>query len=174
MKTVAALGFIFLAAGAAAALIVSETPAQDPPLPAPSARETALAAQLGRARRYARRLERIVHRQVSRAERLERSVARTRRVARRALGTSPIGNHWLESAFLCIRGFEGGWRDPAAPYWGGLQMDLDFQRAYGREFLAAFGTADNWPRSVQLAVGIRGYLSRGFNPWPTTRRFCGL
>ena len=83
---------------------------------------------------------------------------------RRALGTSPIGNHWLEAAFLCIHQHEGSWRDQGLPYFGGLQMDLDFQRAYGRDYLRYFGTADRWPMSVQLAVAIRGYISRGFRP----------
>ena len=41
-------------------------------------------------------------------------------------------------------------------------MDLDFQRAYGRDYLRYFGTADRWPMSVQLAVAIRGYISPGF------------
>ena len=53
-------------------------------------------------------------------------------------------------------------------------MDLDFQRAYGRDYLRYFGTADRWPMSVQVAVAIRGYISRGFTPWPNTRRMCGL
>jgi hypothetical protein len=130
--------------------------------------------ELVRARAYNRRLEKIVHREVSRAERYERLVARTRQAARRALGTSPIGNHPLESAFLCIHGFEGSWRDRGDPYWGGLQMDWDFMRAYGREFLSHWGPASNWPRSVQITVAIKGWLSRGFGPWPQTRRFCGL
>ena len=111
---------------------------------------------------------------MSRAERNERLVRRTRQAARRALGTSPIGNHRLESAFLCIHHHEGKWTDPGLPYFGGLQMDLDFMRAYGRDYLRYFGTADHWPTSVQIAVAIRAYISRGFTPWPRTRRMCGL
>ena len=131
-------------------------------------------AQLERARRYNRRLEKIVYREVSRAERHERTLARERQATRKALGTSPLGGHWLERAFLCIHEHEGSWRDQGLPYFGGLQMDLDFQRAYGRDFLRHFGTADQWPQSVQLAVAIRGYISRGFQPWPNTRKRCGL
>ena len=86
----------------------------------------------------------------------------------------PFGQHWLENAFQCIHQHEGVWRDGGLPYFGGLQMDLDFQRAYGRDYLRYFGTADRWPVSVQLAVAIRGYISRGFQPWPNTRRMCGL
>jgi hypothetical protein len=135
-------------------------PAQDP--------------ELERARRYNRRLERIVHREVSRAERNERLVARTRQAARRALGTSPIGGSRIERAFLCIHEHEGSWRAATGNgYYGGLQFDLDFQRTYGREFLRHWGTANHWPMSVQLAVAIKGWIHRGFQPWPT-RRFCGL
>jgi hypothetical protein len=79
-----------------------------------------------------------------------------------------------ERNFLCIHGFEGAWNDPGSPYWGGLQMDLEFQRTYGPEFYRAWGTADHWPVSVQIAVAMRAYLSRGYWPWPNTARYCGL
>ena len=85
------------------------------------------------------------------------------------------GANGLERAFQCIHSHEGSWRDPNKPHWGGLQMDLDFQRTYGREFLNAWGTADNWPPYVQMTVAMRAYLSgRGFHPWPNTARKCGL
>jgi len=80
----------------------------------------------------------------------------------------------LERSFMCIHRFEGSWTDPDAPYYGGLQMDLEFQRTYGPEYLRAWGTADHWPVSVQIAVAIKAYLTRGFNPWPNTARDCGL
>ena len=51
-------------------------------------------------------------------------------------------------AWLCIHRHEGAWNDPNPPYYGGLQMDISFQRAY---------------RS-----------GRGFYPWPNTARYCGL
>lgn len=86
-----------------------------------------------------------------------------------------VGSHPMERAFLCIHAGEGSWTDPNAPYWGGLQMDMSFQRAYGPEFLRAFGTADHWPTSVQMAVAIKAHLSgRGYFPWPNTARRCGL
>jgi hypothetical protein len=86
-----------------------------------------------------------------------------------------LGAHGLERAFLCIHRFEGAWNDPNAPYYGGMQMDMQFQRTYGLPFLRAWGTADNWPISVQLAVAMQAYLSgRGFHPWPNTARACGL
>jgi hypothetical protein len=81
----------------------------------------------------------------------------------------------LVRGFMCIHRHEGAWNDPGAPYYGGLQMDYEFQRSYGREFLQAFGTADRWPPAVQIAVAIRAYLSgRGWYPWPNTARMCGL
>lgn len=81
----------------------------------------------------------------------------------------------LVKGFLCIHRHEGAWDDPGAPYYGGLQFDMEFQRAYGREFLRAFGTADHWPPMIQVTVAIRAYLSgRGWWPWPNTARMCGL
>jgi hypothetical protein len=89
-----------------------------------------------------------------------------------AAQTSPTA---LLSAFACIHRYEGSWTDPGAPYYGGLQMDTDFMKAYGRDYLRAWGTADHWPPSVQIAVAIRAYLAgRGFNPWPNSARRCGL
>jgi hypothetical protein len=78
-------------------------------------------------------------------------------------------------AFTCIHRYEGAWTDPNAPYYGGLQMDWNFMETYGSDYLRAWGTADHWPPSVQLAVAMRAYLSgRGFTPWPTSARLCGL
>ncbi len=80
-----------------------------------------------------------------------------------------------ERAFMCIHAGEGSWTDGGAPFWGGLQMDMGFQRTYGAWALRAFGTADRWPISVQLAVAIQAKVSgRGFYPWPATARACGL
>lgn len=82
----------------------------------------------------------------------------------------------LVRGFLCIHRYEGRWdANTGNGYYGGLQMDLSFQRAYGREFLAAFGTANNWPIPIQIAVAVRAHLSgRGWGPWPSTARRCGL
>jgi Transglycosylase-like domain len=147
--------------------------AQEPPPTTPG--EAQARAERDKARRYADRLERVVRRLVRKAERQERTIKRDRRATRRALRRSPAGGHWIERAFLCIHEHEGGWRAATGNgYYGGLQMDRSFQRAYGREYLAAFGTANNWPMSVQLAVAIEGWTRRGFSPWPNTRRRCGL
>jgi hypothetical protein len=78
-------------------------------------------------------------------------------------------------AWLCIHRFEGPWTDPNAPYYGGLQMDLQFQRTYAPELLRSKGTADKWSAIEQIWVAERAHSSgRGFTPWPNTARYCGL
>ena len=80
-----------------------------------------------------------------------------------------------EAAWRCIHRYEAAWDDPHAPYYGGLQMDLGFQRTYGARLLRRKGTADNWTRLEQMWVAERAYRSgRGFYPWPNAARACGL
>lgn len=74
----------------------------------------------------------------------------------------------------CIHIYEGSWRDPDEPYWGGLQMDRSFMQTYGAAAYRAWGTADHWPVRWQLRVGLAGVRSRGYSPWPVTRHMCGL
>jgi len=76
--------------------------------------------------------------------------------------------------WLCIHHFEGSWRDPNPPYYGGLQMDISFQRAYGPLLLRIKGTANHWTPLEQMWVAERAYRTRGFYPWPNTARDCGL
>lgn len=76
--------------------------------------------------------------------------------------------------WLCIHNYEGSWTDPNSPYYGGLQMDLEFQATYGPELLRAKGTADHWTPLEQMWVAERAYKTRGFWPWPNTARYCGL
>jgi hypothetical protein len=84
------------------------------------------------------------------------------------------------AGWLCIHRYERhphqGWRTRTGNgYYGGLQMDLTFQRTYGRELLRRKGTADRWSPLEQMWVAERAYRSgRGFYPWPNTARFCGL
>ncbi len=80
---------------------------------------------------------------------------------------------WVRSA-MCVHRYEGSWRDPNGPYYGGLQMDLSFQRTYGNWMLGHHGTADHWSPHAQLVVAWRGYRQRGWTPWPTTAVRCGL
>lgn len=75
----------------------------------------------------------------------------------------------------CIHRYEGSWTDPNGPYYGGLQMDVSFQRAYGGRLLDTQGTADHWSPLQQMWVAEHAHAAgRGFYPWPNTARFCGL
>jgi Transglycosylase-like domain len=105
----------------------------------------------------------------------ERSAAATLAVAVHG-SRQPDLPAWLEGDFMCIHHHEGAWTENTGNgYYGGLQMDLAFQRLYGAEFLTRFGTADTWPVWAQLEVAGRAYGSgRGFAPWPNTARACGL
>ncbi len=78
--------------------------------------------------------------------------------------------------WLCIHRFEGHWRARTGNgYYGGLQMDIAFQRRYGHWLLRRKGTADKWTPLEQMWVAERAHRSgRGFYPWPNTARFCGL
>lgn len=132
------------------------------------------------AKRYAIQrddLQRRLTRRVLEVRRLQGRVGKLTRKLRheRATAGADVLSNRLERAFLCIHAGEGSWTDAGAPYYGGLQMDDQFQRAYGAEFYRAWGSADHWPVSVQMAVAIKAYLSgRGFYPWPNTARACGL
>ena len=59
-------------------------------------------------------------------------------------------------------------------YYGGLQMDRDFQRTYAPGLYARKGTANNWTRAEQIRTAARAVPRRGFHPWPNTARTCGL
>jgi hypothetical protein len=76
--------------------------------------------------------------------------------------------------WLCIHRYEGSWSDPGSPYWGGLQMDLSFQETYGAWLLRHKGTAENWSPLEQIWVAVRASRTRGFSPWPSTARYCGV
>lgn len=79
--------------------------------------------------------------------------------------------------FLCIAGHESRWTwtiSTGNGYYGGLQMDRDFQATYGPELYRTKGTADHWTEDEQIAVASRAVPRRGFHPWPNTARMCGL
>jgi hypothetical protein len=95
-----------------------------------------------------------------------------RNIKARRLAQSPP--HF--AAWMCIHGGEGSWTAHTGNgYYGGLQMDLTFQRSYGRWLLRTKGTANNWSPLEQIWVAEKAYKSgRGFYPWPNTARACGL
>lgn len=84
------------------------------------------------------------------------------------------------SEWLCIHRYEGessqGWATRTGNgFYGGLQMDLSFQRTYGADIYRRKGTANNWSALEQMWVAERAHRSgRGFHPWPRTARSCGL
>jgi Transglycosylase-like domain len=81
-----------------------------------------------------------------------------------------------KSQWLCIHRYEGAWNSATGNgYYGGLQMDVGFQRAYGPHLLRRKGTANNWTPLEQMWVAERAHRSGlGFSPWPNTARACGL
>jgi hypothetical protein len=96
-----------------------------------------------------------------------------RRLTARVRRTAQNPPH--KRAWLCIHQFEGAWHDPNAPYYGGLQMDVQFQRTYARAVFRRKGTADHWTPLEQMWAAERAHRSgRGFYPWPNTARYCGL
>ena len=82
---------------------------------------------------------------------------------------------YITNGLLCIHKYEGAWNaNTGNGYYGGLQMDISFQRAYGSAFLRRWGYAHNWPVWAQLQAGRNGYKARGWYPWPNTARMCRL
>ena len=77
--------------------------------------------------------------------------------------------------WLCIHRYEGAWNDPNSPYFGGLQMDLEFQQTYGPKLLKKKGTADHWTPLEQMWVAEKAHRSgRGIYPWPNTAPYSPL
>lgn len=93
---------------------------------------------------------------------------------RRAAQRPPHLRHWL-----CIyrheRDPQQGWRTRTGNgYYGGLQMDLAFQRRYAPWLLRRKGTADGWSPVEQIWMAERGRKVQGWYAWPRTARMCGL
>ena len=103
---------------------------------------------------------------------VQRAVALWKRRAEAAQRQAERPPHLAQ--FLCIHRFEGSWTDSGGPYYGGLQMDLGFQRTYAPRLLRAKGTADHWTPLEQIWTAEKAARSRGFYPWPNTARSCGL
>jgi len=131
-----------------------------------------------RHRREAWHWERVMGRPLTRElanapEEVEQRMQAWRRLASNLRRRAQNPPHKL--AWLCIHRFEGSWRDPNPPYFGGLQMDVRFQRMYGAAIFRLKGTADHWTPIEQMWAAERAHRSgRGFYPWPNTARYCGL
>jgi Transglycosylase-like domain len=81
------------------------------------------------------------------------------------------------SQWICIHNHEGAWNaNTGNGYYGGLQMDITFQNAYGRDMIRKYGGyAHTWSPRDQMIVAERAHDSgRGFGPWPNTGRMCGV
>jgi Transglycosylase-like domain len=108
-------------------------------------------------------------------DRLEELWARRARAARRRAARPPHASAWR-----CIKRHESdprmGWRTHTGNgYYGGLQLDLAFQRTHGSDLLRRKGTADRWTPLEQMWVAERALRSgEGFYHWPNTARTCGL
>lgn len=95
--------------------------------------------------------------------------------AERQAENPPHRDEWL-----CIHRYERhpaqGWATQTGNgFYGGLQMNIDFQRTYGPDLLQRKGTANTWTAVEQMWVAERAHRSgRGFYPWPNTARYCGL
>ena len=94
---------------------------------------------------------------------------REARLVRRLAAHPPHRIGWI-----CIHRLEGSWRDSGDPYWGGLQMDRGFMRAYAPRVLLRRGWADHWSPLEQMWVAEHAHRGRGYTPWPNTARYCGL
>jgi hypothetical protein len=97
-----------------------------------------------------------------------------KRRAARLLARASAPPH--RASWSCIQRYEASWHaNTGNGYYGGLQMDLGFQRLYGSYLLRRKGTADRWSPLEQMWVAERAHRSgRGFYPWPNTARYCGL
>jgi Transglycosylase-like domain len=121
---------------------------------------------------------------------IPRSCARTRRLAEIWRWQAWIARYryqrWQEGRlqrerralyekWRCIHEHEGAWdANTGNGYYGGLQMDVTFQRSHGLRFYERWGTADQWPVWAQLEAAEDAYRTRGFTPWPNTARMCGV
>jgi len=80
-------------------------------------------------------------------------------------------------AWMCIAKYESGttWTlTDSSPYYGGLQMDREFQEYYAPDLYRTKGTADHWSPEEQMLTAEKALPARGFTPWPNTARMCGL
>ena len=188
----ACLSAVALGAG----VLAPSSLAEDEPAPAETTTPTEATVDIGNfllgdIRRYRRqvwRWERLMQLPRTRAystaersnDREQRLLIRNAWKAKAALRKRQAAHPPRLKAWLCIHRHERhphqGWATATGNgYYGGLQMDLTFQRQYGAELLRTKGTADRWTPYEQMWVAERALRAgRGFHPWPLTARRCGL
>ena len=172
-----------LVAGVAALAVPSAAPASGRNTPAEE-----LLIRIDKNRQETWRWQRLMRKPLTRASssaRRSTSIAYRRWVldlwqGRAAEARLQAANPPRKAAWLCIYRHERdprqGWATRTGNgFYGGLQMDLSFQRIYAPELVRTKGTADRWSSVEQIWVAERAYRSgRGFSPWPNTSRACGL
>jgi hypothetical protein len=104
----------------------------------------------------------------------ERALGYWRKRAKRVYRAAQTPPH--EREFRCIHRHEARWKaNTGNGYYGGLQMDLTFQRQYGQRLLRTKGRAHRWTELEQIWVAERAHRQgRGFHPWPVAASRCGL
>lgn len=82
------------------------------------------------------------------------------------------------SSTQCVVNGEGWWTtNTGNGYYGRFQADTSFAKTYNPAAARAHGPyayAPAWSPSEQVLMGYRGWRARGYSPWPTTGRRCGL
>jgi hypothetical protein len=138
----------------------------------PAAARATDAAAVTRYRAEALRWQRVMGRPLTPVRRPQTAQAwRARALAARRQALNPPHKR----AWLCIHRYEADWHAHTGNgYYGGLQMDLSFQRDYAAQLLREKGTADRWTPLEQMWVAERAQRDSGFWPWPNTARICGL
>src|SRR5262249_22830506 len=129
----------------------------------------ALARRIVRYRRTTWHWQGVLGQHRSPSGRSERDPSRKYRLWALHLWKHPATSLWArvqrpphKQQWLCIHRYEGAWNDGGAPYYGGLQMDIGFQQAYGAYLLRTKGTADNWTPLEQMWVAEHAHRTRGF------------
>ena len=155
-----------------------------PALSATAGTETPLLSQIQEQRSGTWKWQRLMRAPLTPSRRLAEQTASDsfRRWVLRYWTEEERAAHWRAThprrlaAWLCIHRHEGPWTARTGNgYYGGLQMDLQFQRTYGADLMRHKGTANRWTPLEQIWVAERAYRSgRGFYPWPNTARSCGL
>ena len=137
----------------------------------PAATRVSDTAAVTRYRAETSRWLRVMGKPPAPARRLSATAWRARALAARRQALSPPHKR----QWLCIHRYEAAWHAHTGNgYYGGLQMDLTFQRFYAAGLLRAKGTADRWTPLEQMWVAERAHRDSGFWPWPNTARLCGL
>lgn len=87
--------------------------------------------------------------------------------------SSKLMDWYYTSGAKCVHEHEGAWTSNTGNgYYGGFQADLSFAASYGSEYYPP--TPDQWTPLQQIHMAYRGWLARGWYPWPNTARMCGL